>query len=61
MARGMYQFSEDSEFLKWDWTTFVNYSVGELILSIATGEFQDKVVWVMSKAIAWGKHNGKKF
>ena len=56
---GYFGFSEISEFLKMDYEAFIQYAIGELIISIGQGKFRDRAREIISQAAAWGIYHDK--
>jgi hypothetical protein len=46
-------WSEDSEFLSMKWEKFLDYHVGQLIMSIATNEFRRTLEIAITQGIDW--------
>lgn len=53
----LFKFAESSEFLDYTWDDFVGMCIAELILSIPTGKFNERVNWVLAQAVSWNEYN----
>ena len=50
------QYTKDSEFVKYTYERLVNTIIGNLIISIGKGKFEDEVNNALSMAICWYKY-----
>lgn len=57
--RGYFGYSADSEFLEMSYETFINYMIGEMVISIGKGTFAETARRLINQAFAWGIRNDR--